>query len=251
MLKFPSNGVQEGAKALVKDQKESQSAEMLRHIQMQLQDLKQMQQATSEAVQNSISTGNERAAAARDVWIKNEAIIAADVQERLQAVADAFEEAKREGDALQKQKMLMECRLQQRSLRQSETTASEVAEKHGVAMKFLEDMQTQLKAMDSKLDDLQADVTAVREDLRRLTGRPVLKVIKEWSDGVLEKANDLQDGVYIEPEVVGPGSDGEFEPSDELNPKSRISGKEISLLDVFFSLVIWSIDCSRSTHTFS
>ena len=104
---------------------------------------------------------------ARDAWLKNEAAIAADVELRLEAFKRRSDEATRESNNLEKQRKLLDCRLEQRALKQSAETCREVGEKHGVTVDFLEDMQSELKAMDGKLDNLQAEVTAVHEDLKR------------------------------------------------------------------------------------
>ena len=125
-----------------------------------------------------------------------------DVQGRIDAVSSAFEVAEKESDPLEKQAQLVLCRKQQQALKQSAETCSAISEKHGVEVEFLEGMQAQLANMDAKLDNLQKDVTAIREDLKRLVGRPVLEVYEEWRERQLAKSRRLQSGVYIEREVA-------------------------------------------------
>ena len=131
--------------------------------------------------------------------------MADDVQGRIDAVSCAFEVAEKESDPLEKQAQLVLCRKQQQALKQSAETCSTISEKHGVEVEFLEGMQAQLANMDAKLDNLQKDVTAIREDLKRLVGRPVLEVYEEWRERQLAKSRRLQSGVYIESEVVKAG----------------------------------------------
>ena len=49
-------------------------------------------------------------------------------------------------------------------------------------------MKSQLNHMDEKLDALGSAVGAMHEDVKRLAGRPVLDVYREWSERAKEAA---------------------------------------------------------------
>ena len=49
-----------------------------------------------------------------------------------------------------------------------------------VVLEFVEGIKAQIVAIDEKLDSLTSAVSAMHADLKRLTGRPVLEVYKEW-----------------------------------------------------------------------
>ena len=188
---------------------------MMDQMDKQMQMLMQLAGSNSSGGQLSVdaalagsklsSDEDDDTTAARDAWLQNEADVADDVQGRIDAVSSAFEVAEKESDPLEKQAQLVLCRKQQQALKQSAETCSAISEKHGVEVEFLEGMQAQLANMDAKLDNLQKDVTAIREDLKRLVGRPVLEVYEEWRERQLAKSRRLQSGVYIESEVVKAG----------------------------------------------
>ena len=175
----------------------------------------------------------ERQERQKALWVEHEAAIVEDVTQKMENLDALRNKAEKETDVLKKQELLVQCRKEQVALQAASANISDVGKKLDVVIKFLDTMNSRLADMDGKLSAIQEGVTALHEDMKRLTGKPVLEVYEDWRKRQLDEARKLQKGVYIEPEVVGPGSDGKFEPSDELNPKSRISGKETSLFDIF------------------
>ena len=113
-----------------------------------------------------------------------------------------------------------------------------------MVLEFVDGLKSQLSDMDEKLDALSSAVGAMHADLKRLVGRPVLDIYKDWSKRTLklEGASLPSDGaskrlnytsliihhllfdsgpnvscaaVYIEGEVVGPGAKQKFEVGDK------------------------------------
>ena len=89
------------------------------------------------------------------------------------------------------------------------------------ALDFLKGIQTQLASIDVKLTALQNDVSAMREDVRRLTGKPVLEVYDEWVRKTVASFQGLQQNVFVEPSSCGPGENGDFKPDPIKNPATR------------------------------
>lgn len=85
---------------------------------------------------------------------------------------------------------------------------------------FLGSIQSQLLDIDSKLSALQSDVAAMRDDLRRLAGKPVLDAYAEWAKKTVDLYAGLQSGVYVEPSVCGPGVKRDFKPDPKDNPST-------------------------------
>ena len=96
----------------------------------------------------------------------------------------------------------------------------DLGKKLDVVFAFLADISSQLEAVAGKLDELQASTAAIRQDMRRLTGKPVLEVIDGISEDEAARASDLRDSVYIELQLVGRGNDptSPFEPDLNENP---------------------------------
>ena len=68
------------------------------------------------------------------------------------------------------------------------------------------------------------DSAQMREDLRRLTGKPVLEVYREWADKMIQsQTKSLQQGVYIETMVCGAGPKEDFLPNETDNRPERIT----------------------------
>ena len=118
-------------------------------------------------------------------------------------------EAELESDPLVKQELILQLRQEQRNLNTMAKNVKSVEKKLDIVIDFLSDMQGQLTAINSKLDALQENVVAMRADLRRLTGKPVLEVFAEERRRVLEQANRLPSQVYITQFGLARGTDEE------------------------------------------
>ena len=57
-----------------------------------------------------------------------------------------------------------------------------------MVLEFVDGLKSQLSDMDQKLDALSSAVGAMHADLKRLVGRPVLDIYKDWSERTLEEA---------------------------------------------------------------
>ena len=96
-----------------------------------------------------------------------------------------------------------------------------VEKKLDIVIDFLSGMQGQLTAINSKLDALQDGVTALRAEMRRLAGRPVLEVFENVCKQVLQGSMKLPSGVYVQQSGVvrGPHKERAFEVNDETNAR--------------------------------
>ena len=57
-----------------------------------------------------------------------------------------------------------------------------------VLLEFVDGIKSQLIDMDEKLDALGSAVGAMHEDVKRLAGRPVLEVYREWCERTTKEA---------------------------------------------------------------
>ena len=95
--------------------------------------------------------------------------------------------------------------------------------KMNVVLEFVEGIKARIVAIDEKLDSLSSAVSAMHADLKRLTGRPVLEVYKEWADTHTHAVgSELPSTVYIPAEVCGPGPKKTFEVDEKQNPASTV-----------------------------
>ena len=95
--------------------------------------------------------------------------------------------------------------------------------KMNVVLEFVEGIKAQVMAIDEKLDSLSSAVSAMHADLKRLAGRPVLEVYKEWADTHTHAVgSELPSTVYIPAEVCGPGPKKTFEVDKKQNPARMV-----------------------------
>ena len=97
-----------------------------------------------------------------------------------------------------------------------------------VVLEFVDGMKSQLIDIDAKLDALGDAVGAMHKDVKRLAGRPVLDVYDDWT--ALATKSRLQDEVYIEAMVCGPGPKKNFLPDEKEN-------KPLSVTEAFFDFM--------------
>ena len=101
---------------------------------------------------------------------------------------------------------------------------SDVGKKLDVVVDSLADLQSHQNQIGGKLDALQRQVSAMHDDVKRLTGRPVLEVMAEQAARRLRRATSrLPDKVFVEPEVCGPGPKEKFEPDGTTNPAQPVT----------------------------
>ena len=158
------------------------------------------------------------------LWLEHEAKIVEDIKLKMEALEALREEAEKEANVLKKQELLVRCRKEQAILEAASTNISDVGKKLDMVIKFLGTMCSRLAEMDGKLAAIQDEVTALHEDMRRLTGKPVLDVYEEWRQRLLEEAKCVQKGVYIESEVVRAGPKNNFQEDETDNPKRLVTG---------------------------
>ena len=149
------------------------------------------------------------AEAERRAWAAQEAALASELSERTMALGALQSKAELESDPLVKQQLILQLRQEQRDLNTMAKNVKSVEKKLDIVIDFLSDMQGQLTAINSKLDALQENVVAMRADLRRLTGKPVLEVFADERKWVLERADRLPSEVYIEQLGLARGSNQE------------------------------------------
>lgn len=69
-----------------------------------------------------------------------------------------------------------------------------------MVLEFADALKSQLSDMDKKLDALSSAIGAMHADLKRLVGRPVLDIYKDWSARTLKIAESkLQSDGAVRP----------------------------------------------------
>ena len=195
----------------------------------------------------SFQTSEEKRAAdkeaERKAFVRQEENIYAEFISRLASLEAGREAAEAESDPLKKQEILACCCIEQQALKQAALRVTDMSKKLNVIVNYLADIQSQLALLDKKLDRLQADVTDIRNDIKRLIRsfiltsllsffflilsffrfflfpslirKPPLEVIADWRSKFLKDQSwALPNKVYIEAEVCGPGEKKNFKVDD-------------------------------------
>ncbi|KAK3258970.1 hypothetical protein CYMTET_32009 [Cymbomonas tetramitiformis] len=153
-------------------------------------------------------------AAAREeqcaAWSATAADVEAEMEARMKKLAELRQKAEREPDTLCRQELLVRCREEQAVLVQASRNVKEVGSWLGVLVEFLAGIDTKLDAIGVQLDELQAGVRMLGEDLRRLVGRPVLEVLREKRERRAKQWAQLRDRVHIPIEGMKADENGEF-----------------------------------------
>ena len=141
--------------------------------------------------------GKRLVQAERRAWAAQEAALASELSKRTMALGELQSKAELEPDPLVKQELILQLRQEQRDLNTMAKNVKSVEKKLDIVIDFLSGMQGQLTAINSKLDALQDGVTALRAEMRRLAGTPVLEVFDNVRKQVLQGSMKLPSGVYI------------------------------------------------------
>ncbi|KAK3264329.1 hypothetical protein CYMTET_26925 [Cymbomonas tetramitiformis] len=160
------------------------------------------------------SPGEERCGA----WAEIKGAVEVELAAGLAALEKARAEAEREAEPLKKQERLLACREALASLAGVSRNVQDIGSALQVTMAFLMGMDTKLDAVRASLDALQAEVRELREDVRRMVGRPVLEEIWEQMGRSAAGGRRLRECVYIPARGVHGGEDGKFEPDKNTNP---------------------------------
>eukprot|EP00854_Cymbomonas_tetramitiformis_P002860 gene2860-3658_t len=174
-------------------------------------------------------------AAAREeqcaAWSATAVDVEAEMEARMEKLAELRQEAEREADTLRKQELLVRCREEQAALVQASRNVKEVGSWLGVLVEFLAGIDTKLDAIGVQLDELQAGVRKLVADLKRLVGRPVLEEMAEQRERRLAECQELRREVYIATDGVGPGDDGKFLATDDNKPRDLLEDVKEKLLE--------------------
>ena len=156
----------------------------------------------TESVKETAGEKEDREAAEKAAWSEHEDAIAADIQARLEKLEVAREDASKETDLIKKAQLLAQCRAEQRALKVASANIKDVGKKLDLVIGFLDSMNGQLASIDGKLSAIADQVSAMHDDLRRLTGRPVLEEIRMRVERKYkEKNSKLRSEVFIEPTI--------------------------------------------------
>ncbi|KAK3240453.1 hypothetical protein CYMTET_49697, partial [Cymbomonas tetramitiformis] len=140
--------------------------------------------------------------------------VQAEVEQQTEAQLAELEELQRkveqEPDELKKQKSLVRCRAILAELAVASHNLRDLSTNHRVVVGFLGNMASRLEGIGSQLDKLQEDVSALRGDMKRLVGRPVLEVLEEQRDRRVAQYQQLRHEVYIPVEGVRKDVNGQF-----------------------------------------
>jgi hypothetical protein len=121
----------------------------------------------------------------------SQAGIANEILERVKQLELAQARAQEEMDPVEKSKLLLKCRQEHATLRQMSRNIEDVSKKLDVVIEFMGNLNSTLLVLDEKLDAILDAVGAMREDLRRLTGKPVLEVFAERKADLLERSTKV------------------------------------------------------------
>ena len=166
----------------------------------------------------------EQAAAEKAAWLSHQNAVAQSVTKRLAELDTVRAEAEVETDLVRKAQLLAQCRLEQKALSTASSNIKDVGAKLDVVVGFLDSMNGKLDAIGGQLSSLQNEVEAMHDDLKRLTGRPVLEEIRENVERRYKKQSmHLRQHVFIDPTCCGENpSDGTFVPREKENNKKTV-----------------------------
>ena len=143
-------------------------------------------------------------------WQDSEPAVKAEVTRQLAALEKLQKDVEAETDPLQKHVLLVKSRQSLAVLRQVSHNVKDVATLAGVMVGFLTAIDTKLDVISHKLDALQQEVTALRADLARLVGKPVLDELREQMMLRVEKREALRTKVYIPVKGLEKNEEGKF-----------------------------------------
>ncbi|KAK3280123.1 hypothetical protein CYMTET_12024, partial [Cymbomonas tetramitiformis] len=143
-------------------------------------------------------------------WSATTDVVAQEMHTRLRALTELRRRAEKETDALQKQELLVRCREAHAALAQASSNVKDVSSALGVLVEFLSSVDTKLQSISVQLDELQAGVRVLGEDIRRLVGRPVLEELQEKRERRAKLWEQLRDKVHIPIEGMKADENGEF-----------------------------------------
>ncbi|KAK3264309.1 hypothetical protein CYMTET_26943 [Cymbomonas tetramitiformis] len=152
------------------------------------------------------SPGEERCGA----WAEIKGAVEVELAAGLAALEKARAEAEREAEPLKKQERLLACREALASLAGVSRNVQDIGSALQVLMAFLTGVNTKLDAMGASLDKLQEEVSELREDVRRLVGRPVREMLAKQRERRAKQWEQLRDKVHIPIEGMKADENGEF-----------------------------------------
>ncbi|KAK3254034.1 hypothetical protein CYMTET_36738, partial [Cymbomonas tetramitiformis] len=152
------------------------------------------------------SPGEERCGA----WAEIKGAVEVELAAGLAALEKARAEAEREAEPLKKQERLLACREALASLAGVSRNVQDIGSALQVLMAFLTGVDTKLDAMGASLDKLQEEVSELREDVRRLVGRPVREMLAKQRERRAKQWEQLRDKVHIPIEGMKADENGEF-----------------------------------------
>ena len=121
-------------------------------------------------------------------------------------------------DPLKKQELIIQCRLEYNQLKIAVSNIKDIGSKLDVVIGFLSGIETHLFIIDGKLDNIQADISIIKDELKSLIQTSPITVIKEWSARTLRSIYaNLPDKVYVEALVCEAGPNNDFQPLQGVN----------------------------------
>ncbi|KAK3274428.1 hypothetical protein CYMTET_17384, partial [Cymbomonas tetramitiformis] len=151
-------------------------------------------------------------------WTAAQAEVEQQALAQLAELEELQAEAAQEPDELEKQRRVVRCRAILADVASASRNLRDLSANHRVVVGFLNHIDGRLEGIGTRLDVMQADVRALRGDMKRLLGRPVLEELKERRKRSIAEQCRLREGVYIPARGVHKGEDGRFEPHKDSNP---------------------------------
>ena len=140
-------------------------------------------------------------------WAETQEQVRLEMTRRLDELEEEQALLEEEPDVLTKQLGLLRIREKHAALALASENVKDVGTALSVMVRFVSQIGHRLEAVDKKLDKLQEQVSAISADLRLLVGRPVLEVLREQREKLIDKHSHLREKVYIPAAGIGAGED--------------------------------------------
>jgi len=162
-----------------------------------------------------------RAEKERRLFCEHQTHIYTQIKSRIVHLEATRQLACKEGNELKQQQMLLACRIERKALEEDCSNLSDVGKQLNVAITFLSNIEEQLGGMDTKLDNIQADIQKIQKQMSLMIGRPVIDVIEDWTREQLEKRlRDNQGKVYVDLQVREPDARGDIKSKKDIHSAS-------------------------------
>ena len=177
---------------------------------------------TTQSEYDDLDDEEEEAALALSAaWAVTEASVQAELEADLLAIEEEEAKIREEPDLLQKQISMVRCRELQRKVASASANVKDIGTALSVVVRMVGQINSRLDDVSAKLDATQLALRGIRDELRKLTGKPVLEVFDDVKNEVKKRLEKLPHKVYIPMEGQAgpvPGNEAAFSADAQDNP---------------------------------